>query len=305
MFLLEEVFKLSGVPTITFVEPGSYEAMRVSIRTPGRCSVVEGPSGIGKTSSITKILQELGLEGKALQLSGRKPGDLPLVKALPTLGDVGIVIIDDFHRLPEDVKSSIADSMKVLADQEHESSKLIVVGINKAGDHLVTFGHDVGLRLDVFRLEANPDEKIEELISKGEKALDITVADKENFISRSIGSFQIAQMLCHALCVKNRIAETSESHTHLDTSVEVIADGVMLELRRIFFGPTVSFARVSKLRREGRAPYLHILRWLAEDNDWSLDLRQALRARPDHRGSVGQVVEKGYLATLLRGGFHN
>jgi hypothetical protein len=28
-------------------------------------------------------------------------------------------------------------------------------------------------------------------------------------------------------------------------------------------------------------------------------LRQAVRVRPEHRGSVGQVVEKGYLATLL------
>ena len=67
----------------------------------------------------------------------------------------------------------------------------------------------------------------------------------------------------------------------------------------MFFRPTISFARGSKLRREGRAPYLHILRWLAQASDWSLDLRQEVRVRPEHRGSVGQVVEKGYLATLL------
>lgn len=63
--LLEEVFKLSGVPTITFVEPVEYDALKVSIRTPGRCCVIEGPSGIGKTSSVIKILQELGIEAKA------------------------------------------------------------------------------------------------------------------------------------------------------------------------------------------------------------------------------------------------
>lgn len=299
MALLEEVFKLSGVPTVTFVEPTNYQAMKVSIRTPGRCSVIEGPSGIGKTSSVTKILQELELEGKALQLSGRKPGDIPLIEALPTLGDVGIVIIDDFHRLPTDTKARLADYMKVLADEEHENSKLIVIGINKAGDHLVTFGHDIGLRLDVFRMETNPDNKIDELISKGENELNITIADRDKFVERSIGSFQIAQMLCHALCVRHKIAETADDKDVLSTSVEVITDGVMQDLRRIFFGPTVSFARGSKLRREGRAPYLHILRWLSEGTEWSLDLRQALKTHPEHRGSVGQVVDKGYLAYLL------
>lgn len=72
----------------------------------------------------------------------------------------------------------------------------------------------------------------------------------------------------------------------------------MNDLRRIFFAPTIAFARGSKLRREGRAPYLHILRWLSEESDWSLDLRQAVRIRPEHRGSVGQVVEKGYLESM-------
>ncbi len=299
MPFLEEVFKLSGVPTITFVEPTDYDAMKVSIRTPGRCSVIEGPSGIGKTSSVIKILQELGVVRDALQLSGRKTDDVSLIEALPTMRDIGIVIVDDFHRLPAPTKGAIAQFMKTLADEEHPKSKLVVIGINKAGDHLVTFGHDIGLRIDVFKMEANPDNKIEELINKGECALNVAFADKDNFVDRSIGSFQIAQVLCYMQCIKNQISESFTNHRMLDTSVEVIIDDVIQDLRRIFSTPTISFARGSKLRREGRAPYLHILRWLAQAPDWSLDLRQAVRVRPEHRGSVGQVVEKGYLATLL------
>jgi len=60
MVLLEEVFKLSGVPTHTFVEPPQYLAVKVAIRTPGRSVVLEGPSGIGKTSTVTRIIEELG-----------------------------------------------------------------------------------------------------------------------------------------------------------------------------------------------------------------------------------------------------
>lgn len=192
------------------------------------------------------------------------------------MGDIGVVIVDDFHRLPVPTKDAIAQFMKTLADEEHQNSKLVLIGINKAGDHLVTFGHDIGLRIDVFKMEANPDNKIDELICKGAQALNFDLKDKDNFVERSIGSFQIAQVLCHALCVNNKISNNLSERRELCTSVEVIIDDVIQDLRRIFSVPTVSFAQGSKLRREGRAPYLHILRWLAEEPDWSLDLRQAV-----------------------------
>lgn len=148
-------------------------------------------------------------------------------------------------------------------------------------------------------MEANPDSKIRELITKGERALKIEFAASDAIVDRSIGSFQVAQMLCHSLCVKERISQELEEKRKLETSIEVVVDAVIADLRRIFFSPTTSFARGSKLRPEGRAPYLHILRWLSEAPEWSLDLKDALRTRPKHRGSVGQVVDKGYLAALL------
>lgn len=112
MALLEEVFKRSGVPTYTFVQPARYDEIRVSLRTPGRCCVIEGPSGIGKTTSVKRILFDIGMGDKALELSGRKASEVALIRELPRLGDLGIVIIDDFHRLPEEVKASISDLVK-------------------------------------------------------------------------------------------------------------------------------------------------------------------------------------------------
>lgn len=37
-YLLEDVFKLSGVPTVTFVEPVEFERLVVALRTAGRAS---------------------------------------------------------------------------------------------------------------------------------------------------------------------------------------------------------------------------------------------------------------------------
>ncbi|WP_371835652.1 ATP-binding protein [Ochrobactrum sp. C6C9] len=143
--------------------------MKVAIRTPGRCVVVEGPSGIGKTSSVTQILDELNLSESILFLSARKPSDVELISVLPEMEEIGIVIIDDFHRLDDGLKANITDFMKILADRSDQKSKLILIGINKAGDRLVQYGSDVGLRLDVFKLEQNPPELVRALIDQGER----------------------------------------------------------------------------------------------------------------------------------------
>lgn len=86
---LEEVFRLSGIPTYTFVEPLRYDEIKVSVRTPGRCLVLEGPSGIGKTTTITKALADLKLQDNVLSLSARRPADIEMIAALPEMGDIG------------------------------------------------------------------------------------------------------------------------------------------------------------------------------------------------------------------------
>jgi hypothetical protein len=300
MALLEEVFRLSGVPTYTFVEPPRYDAIKVSIRTPGRCMIIEGPSGIGKTTSITKIIDELGKKNEVISLSARRPKDLDFINSLPSIQDIGMVIVDDFHRLPDETKAALSDFMKILADEGDPKSKLILIGINKAGTQLVKFAHDLGMRVDVFKLEANPIEKVEQLISLGEQALNISIQEKRKLAERAQGSFHITQLLAHSICVDSGVTETQSAARKIETSVDSVVENVMIDLGRQFSEATLTFARGSKLRKEGRAPYLHILKWLSESDEWSLDLSEAVRRHPDQRGSVGQVLEKGHLESLLR-----
>lgn len=296
---LEQVFKLSGVPTYTLVKPIEYDKLLVALRTPGRGVVIEGPSGIGKTSAVTTALVELGVEGNTLRLSARKKDDRSLIAALPEIRDAGTVIIDDFHRLDESIQREIADFLKTLADEEREDTKLIVVGINKAGDSLVAFAPDLNNRIDTIRFEANPDDLVKELVEKGEIALNIDFGIRGEIVQAASGSFYIAQMLCHETCLAVGVTEAEDVKRCLEVSFEVIRSRVVENLSRAFMNVAVRFASGTKLRREGRAPYLHILKWLAEANEWSIFLDRELAIHPEHRGSVGQVVEKGYLSNLL------
>lgn len=298
---LEEVFKLSGVPTHTFVRPVEYPRLLVALRTAGRGVVIEGPSGIGKTTSVDRALAEVGLDASALRLSARKKDDVDLIEVLPELADVGTVIVDDFHRLAAKQRRALADFLKVLADEERSDVKLVVVGISRAGESLIQFGEDLHSRLDVIPFESNPDERVAQVVGLGETALNISISTRDEIVEAAAGSFYLAQFLAHQVCLQADILEATLERTEIEVSFEVVRQRVMENLGTRFMPPAREFAKGTKLRREGRAPYLHMLKWLAEANEWSIQLDRELAMHPELKGSVGQVVEKGYLSDLLRG----
>lgn len=298
---LEDVFKIGGIPTHTFVHAVEYPALLVALRTPGRGVVIEGPSGIGKTTAVTRAIGELGLTGRVISLSARKPADHELIRELPIMEDFGTVMIDDFHRLPEEVQQSIADLMKVVADEERANCKIVILGINKAGEALVQFAHDLNNRLEVIKFEANPIEKVLQLLEQGEAALNVQLNVKQEIAEAANGSFYIGQMLAHQTCLDSGILERQNDQVQTRVSFELTRGKVFERLARTFLDRTQRFARGTRFRREGRAPYLHLLYWLARCDDWSLSVGRAIRDNPELGGSVTQIVEKGYLRDLVRG----
>ncbi len=296
---LEDVFKRSGIPTYTFVEPNEFKALLVSIRTPGRGTIVEGPSGIGKTTSVLRIVNTLDFKNSVTILSGRKPDDLDLIAELPQMENIGLVLIDDFHRLSDIIKHSIADYIKLLADKEDQESKVVIIGINKAGQSLINYAADLTGRIDTISFEANPHEKIENLVSQGEKALNISINIKNQIVENSEGSFHLAQMLCHECCIDAGIIDEKETTEETKSSIEVIKDRIIKDLDKTFFEKAKLFATGPRLRKEGRAPYFYLLNWLSKSNEWSININDKIKQNPEHRGSVGQIVEKGYLTSHI------
>lgn len=297
--VLEEVFKTSGVPSYTFVAPLEYGDLVLNLRTPGRGLVIEGPSGIGKTTAVEKALESLGMAENVIKLSARRPADVEYIDALPILNATGVVIVDDFHKLSVSTRSALADYMKILADEESKKTKIIVIGINMAGHNLITFAHDLVNRIDVIPFESNPDEKVAELIALGSEALNVDLNVASEIVRAAHGSFYLAQMLCRETCKRAGILERCATRATTGVSFEAVKANVWDRLAQVFRERCKQFCRGTKMKRAGRAPYLQILRWLAEGTGWTLRLRDAMRAHPEMRGSVGQVVDKNYLRDLV------
>jgi len=249
IYQLQEVFVLSGTPEHTFVQPVEHTRLLVALRTPGRSIVVEGPSGIGKTTAINKAIKEAGLPGPVLPLSARKKEDVELITVLPYQLPVGTVIVDDFHRLNDDTKKDLADLMKTLADEGSTESKIIVIGIPNAGQSLISFGRDLANRLEIIPFESNPENKIAELISKGEAALGININIREEIINASQGSFYVAQMLAYHTCIRSGITNTCEPSKTTEESYESVKTDVMETLKRSFHETVIAFCRGTSVKR--------------------------------------------------------
>ncbi|MBJ7358645.1 TIR domain-containing protein [Nocardioides sp.] len=295
---VEDVFKVQGVPTYTFVHPSSFNQLKVGLRTPGRGVIVEGPSGIGKSTAVTKVLEELNLDSSVTSLSARDPVDAEYIALLPEMTSTGTVIIDDFHRLEDATKASIADLLKITADREDAQRKIVIVGINAAGRSLIESAPDLANRMEVIRFEVEPASKIQELVDAGEAALNVRLAARDHIIENSRGSFYIAQLLCWQACVEAGVLEKPDDVVEVDTSYTAVQRKVVERQKERFGAAVRAFARGTKFRPSGRAPYLHILRWLADAESWSIHIPDEMRKHPNEKQSVGVVRERGYLASL-------
>lgn len=302
MTYVEDVFKDSGIPTFTFVEPNEYPKMLVALRTNGRCLVVEGPSGIGKTTCVLKVLERLRPKGSGFKiLTPRKKKNLTEINNLLRNNEnTGIVLIDDFHLLPKETKIALSDLMKTIADEEREDIKLVLIGINKAGDSLVNLAPDLNNRITTVKFEINPDTKILELITKGEKALNINIQYKNQIVKKANGSFHITQLICKELCTMENVLSAMNNHRVLTTDINSVVDKIMSDLARVFDAKAKEFAIGTRLRSSGRAPYLHLLLWLAESKEWSIRMNDIYTTYPNHKASISQVVDKGFLAKLIQ-----
>ncbi|MCM3883112.1 TIR domain-containing protein [Frankia sp. R82] len=240
---LEDVFQPVGVPSVTFVAPKEYIPFRLALRQRGLCVVVEGPSGIGKTTLLDwAVSQDSARLGPVVTYTARKPDDVGLIKRLPLDGHIGIIVIDDFHRLPDDTQRLLVDYLKRLADDPNSSGKLVIIGIPETAASLVSASFDVANRIRVFRLGPASRKQIGELIAKGEGALNISFKNKKQIIRTSAGSLITAQSLCSHLAALAGVEETMPEQTVVQTDLHAVRAQVADELRIKYRAAVYEFA---------------------------------------------------------------
>jgi hypothetical protein len=286
---LGDVFKKAGFPTATFVEPDDFVEFKMALRHPGLGVVLEGPSGIGKTTQLRHaVKQDAGRLGTVPILSARRPSDIPKIRQLLE-GHTGLIAVDDFQRLPGDLQHQLGDYLKLLADDDGANAKLIIVGIPGTAQSLVDLASDVATRIQVFRLGKVADTLLLQMIEKGESALNITFDRKTDIAIASAGSLATAQMLCWQLAMTAGIEQTVDEAIVIRTDIDR-ARGKVTETLRMKYQQVVDDFIVMDNPTEPLC--IDLLLALAEQPDGVLRLTSVVEDQPHLRNALDRVFLK-------------
>lgn len=298
-----EVFLKSGMPLYTFVEYSDFKRLKFAIAEPGRGIVIEGPSGIGKTTAVKKALEEIvllsrtRLSNTSVQvLSARSPQQLKQIHTLQEWHE-GTLVIDDFHRLNEALRQHVVDYLKYLADTEAESKKLVIVGIPYTRQKLVSLSFDLATRIDVFSLSKVSDYDIQTMIEKGEKALNIRFDQKAEIVRAARGSLNLAQYICNTICSAEEIVETQAQQQWVNCDIKAVLVSVMADLSTKFDETLHRFVRLGGQRN---SLALRLLEELARCENGFLSLSTLKNQRHELALGIDRFVNEGWINDLYQ-----
>jgi TIR domain len=301
---LNDVFVKSGFPSVTYVEREDFGLLKLALTQPGRGVVIEGPSGVGKTTALKKAIAEIKSDSSE-QSGAAKIGTLVILSArnpehcarLETLWDWhnGTVIIDDFHRLGSSLCEKIADYLKFLADTEPRSKKLVIIGIPQTGQMLVDISFDVATRIDVFKLGQVKDRLVRNMIEKGERALNIRFDRKVDIVLAASGSLNIAQFLCFNICQREHVIRTQDLLSLISCNIDDAISSVMGDLSRRFGACIERFAAMGGRRDK---TCLELLEELAHNKDGFVALPTLKGIRPELAHGIERFIRGKWMSKL-------
>ena len=296
---LEDVFRTEGVPEYTFVRPPNYGELLVDIRNPGKPVIIEGQSGTGKTTTIRRLIQDALPTYGFEYLSARRARDMPRILDIANNTETGKFVIDDFHRLENDIQSRIGDIVKIAAEEYEDEAhpKIVIIGINKVGSELIHLVHDIAKRCGIHRIQPASHEDTSQLIIQGEFKLGIKFADHQVIFDESKGDYWLTQLICQTACLMNEITETQEVLSHIDLDCGALRSRVTERLDHAYQETVKEFCR-GKRFRSSNDPYLKLLKCVGEQDSSIVDLTELANSNEDVRGSINNIKEKR-LSTLI------
>jgi len=291
---VEEVFVTEGVPQFTFVAPPNFTEIFLDVRRPGKPVVIEGQSGTGKTTCVKKILERLGEGANATYLTARDAAHVSKIAQLARTPVAGTFVVDDFHRLAQDVQKALGDIAKVAAERATDNRdlpKLVLIGINQVGSDLIQLVPDIAKRTGIHRIQPGTLTQIQALINAGCVELNVTFENAELIFSESRGDYWLTQQLCQSACAINAVIETCAERQSIKIDVPVLRQRVVDKLKAAYYPAVKEFCRGQRFR-PSNDPYYKLLRAVSEQDSSIVDLNELANARTEVHGSVNNIKER-------------
>ncbi|KJS67419.1 MAG: hypothetical protein JL50_08695 [Peptococcaceae bacterium BICA1-7] len=187
------------------------------------------------------------------------------------LNACGLLIIDDFHHLEKPVRDKIAFSLK----RWHEKGiRIIIVGIASTTKNLIDIDSEVSIRNDYFEMKTQKNEFLNEVIQKGEEALNISFSEetKNSFVNAAQGMPSAIQIICRVACVRNEIFETLPEKRLIHISIDNIKDGVIRTYKSKYFNKIIGLAKGKQQARSIHNTYFDIIKQLCLMDEYEIGI---------------------------------
>lgn len=207
---IEKIFPQSGRPEYTYVQPAQGDRLVGQLRQLQRVLVVEGASGIGKTTAIWNALRVVGVENPDAQwFRGTDESDLTKLDKLLQSEPKGHIVIDDFHYLPASRVLPLARAMQAAATRPGGAVlKFTVIGVAHVGRQLLSALPNLQTRLEKIDLTRQPLTQLAQALELGEKKANIRFQQNSAILEECEGSFYILQDLCQRLAKASGLERT-------------------------------------------------------------------------------------------------
>ncbi len=296
---IENVYRTEGVPTKTFIEPPNYAELLVDIRNPHKPVIIEGQSGTGKTTVVKKILERETELNRAKYLSARITSHLIEIEKIANSPEIGVFVIDDFHRITADLQEKIANLAKISAEEGEEARlpKLVLIGINQVGSGLIQLVPDLAKRFGIHRVAPADQHGTLALIQAGETDLNIKIQDPISIYIEAQGDYWLTQLLCQTICISAGVTETCSTEKTIVSDLQYIRTRIINRLHASYSTPAKEFCRGRRFR-PSNDPYFKLLKKVAEGHSATIDLTMLANSAPDIRASIISIKD-GRLRILL------
>lgn len=302
---LSDIFVYAGPSKVIFVETVQSRELVQRLRLPNIPDglVVEGPSGIGKTTAVLRALEELQAERRYLYLSATDEKDLPELdrQIRDSVPQGGYLVIDDFHLLLWARKEAVARLVKRLCDRNRRDTKVVIIGINPIGASLVEALPDIRGRYSVISMQGRqPDEKIDELIALGEHAANVEFQRRSRFVDEAQGSFALAQRLCYEATRLAGITERAPERVIIRVPAQEVVTQVYQTFEQYYRPRLLAFAAFDAIAPP-RGVCLLLLWHLSREAEGSVmlhQLRLKYRQQPELDAAFGWLLD-GNLSRLF------
>lgn len=278
VYKLGNVFSESVLPHVTYVAPAQARQLKGSLATPGKHVTLVGPSGSGKSTVAKWALESAGLDperihsfnarthAKARSIFAALGAELGVgrtVKAVELrLRDFDLIVIDDVHHLSLEARTELAARLKVW----HERGiRFFMIGIARTSEAILGHDPELAIRNDTWYLGTQNDDFMGELMTKGERALNIRFDDasRDAAIKAARGSPSIFQAICRFSCVEADVMQTATEELQVSVDLPVIRQLVAQQYDGRYIQKIVSLARGRRGARAVHDTYYEIIEYVA------------------------------------------